>query len=156
MPRPQFLLLLALSAWPCLACAGPKHADEYECGTLDSGGGEFRYSDSSGSNWSLSVTGTDVLLVVDGAEVRFLDGAPSGKLAWGHRVPPDAWYLKLPSGVTCWKGHEIECKASRYLLKNGASYCFDRDGRLVSTEERSRESVRSDARATGRTAPDGR
>ena len=122
MPRLQSLLLWALSAWPGLACASPKHAVDYECGTLESGGGEFRYSDSSGLQWSLSVVDTDVLLVVDGAEARFLDGAPSGKLAWGHRVAPEpeAWYLQLPCGVTRWKGHEIECRACRYLLKDGA------------------------------------
>jgi len=80
--------------------------------------------------------GSDVLLEVDGAEVRFLDGAPLGWLAYEHVEATATWRLQLASGMALCHGHDLELGGRRYRLRDGMTYRFDATGSLESSQAR--------------------
>jgi len=126
------LVLLSLSAILPVACAtspAASPADSAVQGSLGSGGAA-QASRSDGTHWALSVVGSDVLLDVDGARVRFLDGAPGGRLAYEHDEATATWRLRLASGLAVCQGHDLEFAGRCYRLREGTTHRFDGKGSL--------------------------
>lgn len=131
MLRPVFVL--CFTALFAIACtSSPPVSREWSAvrGLLASGGAA-RGSQSDGGHWSLSVVDSDVLLEVDGAEVRFLAAAPEGTLVYEHVEATGTWRLQLASGMAVCRGRDLEIGGCHYRLRDGSTLLFDRGGVLV-------------------------
>lgn len=135
----QRTFLLCFTAFLAIACtSSPTVSREWSAvrGLLASGGAA-RGSDSGGGHWSLSLLNSDVLLEVDGAEVRFLGAAPEGTLAYEHVEATETWRLQLTSGVAVCRGRALEIGGCHYRLCDGSTLLFDRRGEpLAGAEQR--------------------
>jgi len=138
MNKSRSRVLLALSLVWVAACATspPSGVGGTVVQGLLGSGGSAQGSLSDGAHWALSLRGSDVILQVDGAEVRFLDAAPQETLAYEHNIATATWRLQLASGVAVCRGPDLELRGSRYRLLDGVIYQFDREGSLVSRSER--------------------
>lgn len=138
MTRLRTLVLLCLALASTVACASaPPDFSSVAAvhGVLEPGGGA-RGSRSDGTSWALSLVGADVLLEVDGAEVRFVDGAPGGQLIYDHIEETATWRIELASGVAHCRGHQLELAGHRHELRAGSAYRFDASGALETSETR--------------------
>jgi len=138
MTQLRTLVLLCLALASTTACASAPLASSSAAavhGVLEPGG-SARGSHADGTSWALALVGADVLLEVDGAQVRFVDGAPLGRLSYEHVEETATWRIQLASGLALCRGHELDLAGHRHELRAGSTYRFDASGRLESTETR--------------------
>ena len=134
--RSRVLLVLPLLLTvACTAVPPARQAGAVVHGSIGSGG-SAQGSRSDGTRWALRLVGSDVLLGIDGAEVRFVEGAPQGRLDYERVKATATWRLQLAGGVALWQGHDLEYRGRRYRLLDGVDYSFDREGSLESEQER--------------------